>query len=73
MKIRLKVCDQCSFAELQRVHRTFWMRLLGSFRHYHCAQCKSRFLAPKGMVEQRQWMDTTTRDFRPQGAGRKKA
>lgn len=58
-------CDECGFDGLERIPRTLWMRLLVPLRHYHCGRCNNRVLAPKQAVEERQWMMTTSRNFRP--------
>ncbi len=56
-------CTQCGFDGLDRLPRTFWMRLLPNLRHYHCGQCNSHVLAPKLAVEARQWAMTTTKNL----------
>ena len=58
-------CGACGFDGLERIPRAFWMRVLVPLRHYHCDRCNSRVLAPKQAVEERQWMVTTSRNFRP--------
>ncbi|TWO72285.1 hypothetical protein FN976_06155 [Caenimonas sedimenti] len=70
MQIFLKSCDQCDFSEVGRLPRTWWMRLIPKLRHYDCKKCKQSFLAPKRLVEERQWMTTTLKNFRvPTGPG----
>jgi hypothetical protein len=56
MKIMWKPCHACDFAEVERIPRRFWMRVLPRLRHYHCDRCASDFLAPKDVVESRQWL-----------------
>jgi hypothetical protein len=74
MQYRSKVCEKCSFSELERVPRVFWMRVFYKLRYYHCDKCDVQFLAAKELVEQRQWMNTTTTSYRPGAEGtRKKA
>ena len=63
MKIFLKSCADCEFADVERIPRSWWMRPLPSMRHYFCNKCKSRVLAPKDRVEARQWLTTTTKQF----------
>ena len=46
MKIFLKSCADCEFAHVERIPRSWWMRVLPSMRHYHCGKCKSAILAP---------------------------
>lgn len=41
-------CDQ---SELERVHRTWWMRLTSSKRLYECRGCGVRLFIPKQAVE----------------------
>ena len=67
MRILWQVCQKCDFAQVERVPRRFWMRVLPSMRHYHCAQCNRNFLAPLGLVETRQWMNSTVKNFEPAG------
>ena len=63
MKILLKPCRDCDFGETERVARVLWMRLLPTMRHYYCRQCRSTLLAPKGLVESKQWMMSTFRNL----------
>jgi hypothetical protein len=63
MKILFKICQACDFAEMERAPRSWWMRPLGSLRLYQCNQCKTNVLAPKTLVESRQWMTTTLKNF----------
>lgn len=64
MKIFWSSCSRCDFGQLERVPRTFWMRLLPRWRHYHCAQCSANVLAPKKIVESRRWATTTLKSIR---------
>lgn len=63
MKILLKECSTCDLSELERVPRSFWMRLLPGLRHFHCQQCRSNVMAPKRLVEDRKWMMSTTKNL----------
>jgi len=63
MRILSTPCASCDFSQVERIPRSFWMRLLPSLRHYYCRQCKSSLLAPKLEVESRQWMMTTFKDI----------
>jgi hypothetical protein len=65
MKIFMRSCADCDFAHVERIPRSWWMRVLPAIRHYYCSKCKSAILAPKEKVEARQWLTTTTRNFRP--------
>jgi hypothetical protein len=65
MKFFLKSCRTCGFADAQRAPRSWWMRLIPAYRHYHCGVCDQTFLARKHIVEEHQWMTTTVKDFRP--------
>lgn len=77
MKIIWKSCHACDFSEVERIPRRFWMRLLPRLRHYYCAKCGMAFLAPKNVVEAKQWMLSTFRDLpvppsaatKPEGPG----
>lgn len=63
MRILWSSCQACDFSDVERIPRKFWMRWLPPLRHYYCHQCKQTLLAPKQMVESRQWMMTTFKDF----------
>lgn len=65
MRIVWESCAECDFSELERVPRRLWMRLLPPLRHYYCKRCQSTLLAPKRLVESRQWMMTTFKNLRP--------
>jgi hypothetical protein len=69
MKILRKACASCDFAQVERIPRTFWMRLLPSLRHYYCRQCKVAFVARKGEVESRQWMLSTFKGIAVDASG----
>lgn len=55
MKVFWASCPRCDFAQLERVPRSFWMRLLPRWRHYHCADCSANVLAPKKRVDAGRW------------------
>ena len=56
-------CSTCEFDGLERIPRSFWMRLLPPLRHYHCNRCNAQLLAPKMLVETRQWAMTTSKNM----------
>lgn len=64
MKIFLKPCEQCDFSDVGRLSRSWWMRFIPKLRFYRCARCRKNFMAPKKLVEERQWMTTTLKNFR---------
>lgn len=66
MKGYKKSCDTCGFTGVERIPRALWMRLFPHLRHYSCERCKETFVAPKQVVEARQWMLSTSRDLRAQ-------
>ena len=58
MRILLTACE-CNFADVVRVKRSWWMRLLlKPMRLYHCGKCKSNILASKHLVEYSPGLDS---------------
>jgi len=70
MKILWGACADCEFGELERVPRKLWMRLLPPLRHYCCRQCQQNLLARKDVVEAKQWMLSTFKNFPKDGRQR---
>lgn len=39
-----KECPTCGEVSFYRIRREWWMRILPGTRHYHCLECREKFI-----------------------------